>query len=53
MNCGGKTKKMAYGGMAPMSSMQPGVRMAKGGVTPAVPRAANCGASMKPQQKRK
>ncbi len=51
MNCGGKTKKMAYGGMT--TPMQPQVRMAKGGVTPAAPRVANCGASMKPQQKAK
>jgi hypothetical protein len=52
MKCG--TKKMAYGGMTtPMSPMQtkkPMAMMAKGG---AVVQTANCGASMKPQQKRK
>jgi hypothetical protein len=46
MKCG--TKKMAYGGMA--TPMQPKVRMAEGG---AVVKTANCGASMKPQQKAK
>jgi hypothetical protein len=50
MKCG--TKKMAYGGRAtPMQPKKP--MMAKGGVTPAAPRVANCGASMKPQQKAK
>jgi hypothetical protein len=52
MKCG--TKKMAYGGMTtPMQPKKPMAMMAKGGVTPAAPRVANCGASMKPQQKAK
>jgi hypothetical protein len=49
MKCG--TKKMAYGGMAtPMQPKKPMAMMAKGG---AVVKTANCGASMKPQQKAK